>query len=106
MRLKEIFGEWDNGKYYLPDINVYLRDYGLDETEIEEVIGMLRGLANAIEGFNGVSGIDNVKAVNDEKVRFRFSSIEKAYRFKGCIEKYFAEEILEQIKAKKIHART
>ncbi len=103
MKLQELFEDWDKGEYYLPKINVYLKGNGLKRKEIEEVIGMLRGLANAIEGFSGVSGIYNVDAVNKDKVRFRFSSVENALRFKGCVEKYFDEEILEKFSTKKVH---
>jgi hypothetical protein len=104
MRLSELFAEWDQGRYYLPKIHVYLRDYGLEEIEIKEVVGMLRGLANAIEGFNGVAGVYNDDAISEDKVRFRFSSVENATRFKAAIEKYFAEDVLEKIRAKKVHS--
>jgi hypothetical protein len=72
MKLSELFSDWDKGEYYLPKINVYLRDHGLKKGEIKEVVGMLRGLANAIEGFAGVSGIYNDDAVNKDKVSSGF----------------------------------
>jgi hypothetical protein len=102
MKLQELFEDWDNGEYYLPKINVYLRGNGLKKKEIEEVIGMLRGLANAIEGFSAVSGIYNHDAINQDKVRFRFSSVENARRFKGCVEKYFDADVLEKFSTKRV----
>jgi len=103
VKLQDLFEDWDKGSYYLPKINVYLKGNGLKKKEIEEVIGMLRGLANAIEGFSGVSGIYNVDAVNKEKVRFHFSSVENAHRFKECVEKYFDEDVLTKFATKRVH---
>ena len=103
MKLQELFEDWDKGEYYLPKINVYLKGNGLKKKEIEEVIGMLRGLVNAIEGFSGVSGIYNIDAINNDKVRFRFSSVQNARRFKEGVEKYFDEDILAKFATKRVH---
>ena len=84
-------------------INVYMDDVG-DEDK-NEVAGMLRGLACALEGYKGVSDMTNERFWGASPVRWSFSSAEKANYFKECVDYYFSEDILKALKVKRLRKR-
>lgn|GEM_PF-2438817 len=92
----------------IPAVHVYLDD--LDDDDRYEMVGMLRGLMCAIDNCNNISGFTNDlvdEALEDEvPVRLEFSSVEKAHHFKDCIQYYFADHILEDLKVKRLFKKT
>ena len=93
MRLEEIFE-----KNYSPKVSVHLD--GIKDEDKNEIAGMLRGLMCAIEGWGSIRGFTNEVFTNSHVV-LPFSSVENAHYFKGCVEYYFSDEILETLKVKK-----
>jgi len=91
--------EWRAGKNYSPTLSIYMDD--VKEDDIAEIAGMLRGLMCSIEGWNVISGLTNEEFEKNNPVILKFSSVDNAHNFKGCVEYYFSKEILEAIKIKK-----
>ncbi len=55
----------------------------------------------SIEGWSSISGITNEKFEVQNPVVLEFSNVDNAHYFKGCVEYYFDENILEALKLKK-----
>ena len=92
-------------KLYIRKIYIYVDKATLSEKEIKELAGMLRGLANSIEGFKAVSGLENEKFIRYKRVAFCFNSVENAHYFKTCVEKYLDSSVLESLRAVKVFCR-
>lgn len=80
-------------------VSVYMDD--VDEDDINEVAGMPRGLACAIDGFQADSNMTNDRFWTESPVIWPFSTVAKAKRFKECVEYYFDDAILEALKVKR-----
>ena len=80
-------------------VAVYMDD--VDDDDRDEIAGMLRGLACAIDGFRADSNMSNDRFWRVSPVKWPFSSVEKAERFKDCVEYYFDDEILRVLKVKR-----
>jgi hypothetical protein len=88
-------------KKQTPNISIYIEKTN-DQALINEIAGMLRGLANAIGGFKTNSGKNNQLFREKSPVKMEFNNVENANYFKECVEYYFSEEILENsLKAKR-----
>ncbi len=94
MRLEELFE-----KNYAPKVSVHLD--GVQDEDRGEIAGMLRGLMCAIEGWGSISGFTNEVFTNNSPVILSFSSVDNAHYFKGCVEYYFSDGILDALKVKK-----
>ena len=66
---------------------------------------MLRGLACAIDGFCADFNMTNDRFWGESPVIWPFSTVEKAERFKDCVEYYFDDAILEALKVKRRKTR-
>ena len=73
----------------------------VDEDDINEIAGMLRGLACSIEGFKSVSGIKNEKFWTERPVKWTFSSVKNANYFRTCVKYYFSKEILNDLRVRR-----
>lgn len=80
-------------------ISVYMKD--VEEDDVNEIAGMLRGLACALDGFEGVAGMKNEKFWREKPVKWKFSSVDKANYFKECVEYYFSDEVLDAMRVKR-----
>ena len=80
-------------------ISVHMKD--VDEDCVNELAGMLRGLACALDGFKGFAGMRNEKFWKEKPVKWEFSSVEKANDFKKCVERYFSDEVLNVMRVKR-----
>ena len=80
-------------------VSVYMDD--VDVGDRDEIAGMLRGLACAIDGFRADSNITNDRFWQESPVIWPFSTVEKAERFKDRVEYYFDDGILEALKVKR-----
>ena len=94
MRVREILD-----KDYSPRVSVHLD--GVAHDDIEEIAGMLRGLMCSIEGWGAISGITNDKFDPEQPLILSFSDVENAHYFKTCVEYYFNDTILEDLRVKK-----
>ena len=94
MRIEEDFE-----KEYTPRVSVYLDD--VDEDDKKEISCMLRGLMCAIEGWGVISGLTNEVFLTKNPVILEFTNVKNAHYFKGCVEYYFSNDILENLKVKK-----
>lgn len=77
----------------------------VDGEDVEEIAGMLRGLACALDGFNAVTGMDNERFWTESPVKWSFSSPEKAALFVDRVKYYFSPEILSDLKVKRRYRR-
>ena len=80
-------------------VRVYMDE--VDDDDRDEIAGMLRGLACAIDGFRADSNMTNERFWRENPVKWPFSTVEKAAHFKDCVEYYFDEEILKTLKVKR-----
>ena len=71
---------------------------GVDEDDIDEIAGMLRGLACSIEGFKAVSGMTNKRFWTERPVKWTFSSVENANYFRTCVKYYFSKKIRKELR--------
>ena len=83
---------------YKPAVNVYIRTQ--HRKKIPHLAGMIRGLLNHYEGFNGVSGLNNEHFETSKCVRLSFSSVRKAFAFQKVATKALGDYII----VKKIRA--
>ncbi|MCY4496561.1 MAG: hypothetical protein OXC14_04685 [Rhodospirillaceae bacterium] len=79
-------------------VSVYMD--GVDADDMDEVAGMLRGLACAINGFKVVTGMSNARLWTESPVKWTFNTTENADRFRTCVRYYFDDEILRGLKVK------
>ena len=79
-------------------VSVYMD--GVDADDMDEVAGMLRGLACAINGFQVVTGMSNARFWTESPVKWEFNTAEDADRFRDCVGYYFDDEILKGLKVK------
>ena len=80
-------------------VSVYMDD--VDDADRNEIAGMLRGLACAIDGFGADTDMTNERFWQESPVIWPFSTVEKAKYFKSCVEYYFDDAILEALKVKR-----
>ena len=80
-------------------VSVYMDD--VDDDDRDEIAGMLRGLACAIDGFGADANMTNDRFWRESPVIWPFSTVEKAKYFKSCVEYYFDDAILEALKVKR-----
>ena len=80
-------------------ISVHMEN--VDKDDVNEIAGMLRGLACALDGYRGVAGMHNKKFWKEEPVKWQFSSVAKADYFKECVEYYFSDDVLNVMKVKR-----
>ena len=84
-------------------VSVYMD--GVDADDMDEVAGMLRGLACAINGFRVVSGMDNTRFWIESPVKWGFNTTEDADYFRTCVDYYFDDDILKGLKVKPRYRR-
>ena len=92
------------GAVQTPRVSVYMDD--VNEDDMDEIAGMLRGLACAIDGFEGVTNMTNDRFWAESPVIWNFRDAGKAEYFKSCVEYYFAEGILGALKVKRRFKKT
>lgn len=79
-------------RQYRSAVNVYLTSKG--RRLLPYVAGMLRGLACSFSGFRAVSTLTNARFSTQARVRFEFSSVQKAFAFKAVAESHFGQYIV------------
>ena len=79
-------------------VSVYMDGVAADD--MDEVAGMLRGLACAINGFQAVSGMNNTRFWTESPVKWEFNTTKDADYFRSCVGFYFSDEILKGLKVK------
>ena len=84
-------------------VSVYMDN--VDDDDKNEIAGMLRGLACAIDGFGANVNMTNARFWRESPVIWSFSTVKKAIYFKDCVEYYFDDEILEALKVKRRRIR-
>lgn len=84
---------------FVPKVSVHLDD--VQDGDLNEIAGMLRGLMCAIEGWGPLAGLSNEHFSATSPVILTFSSVENAHYFKSCVEYYFSSDILDALKVKK-----
>ena len=84
-------------------VSVYMD--GVDADDMDEVAGMLRGLACAINGFRVVSDMDNTRFWIESPVKWGFNTTEDADYFRTCVDYYFDDDILKGLKVKPRYRR-
>ena len=80
-------------------VSVYMDD--VDHDDRDEIAGMLRGLACAIDGFGADANMTNDRFWSESPVVWSFSDAKKAEYFKFRVEYYFDGAILETLKVKR-----
>ena len=80
-------------------VSVYMED--VEDVDRDEIAGMLRGLACAIDGFRADSKMTNDRFWQESPVIWPFTTVEKAEYFKVCVDYYFDDAILEALKVKR-----
>ena len=84
-------------------VSVYMDD--VDRFDVNELAGMLRGLACALDGFDADSGMVNARFWTESPVIWTFSTPEKAEYFVTCVEYYFSDDILNTLRVKRRYLR-
>lgn len=84
-------------------VSVYMS--GVDPGDVNELAGMLRGLACSLDGFRADKGMDNQRFWTEEPVIWEFSDADKASYFVECVKYYFSDDILETLKVKRRYYR-
>ena len=79
-------------------VSVYMDD--VNEGDKNEIAGMLRGLACAVDGFEALSDMDNERFWTESPVIWKFSTVEHARYFLECVNYYFGDHILGALKVK------
>lgn len=97
MKLHELFDS--KGNPFVAKISITMDD--VDRDDRYEIAGMLRGLMCAIEGWGSIAGFTNALFDDDGAVVVSFSTVEKALRFKECVDYYFNETILQDLRVKR-----
>ena len=85
-------------------VSVYMDD--VDDDDKDEIAGMLRGLACAIDGFRADTNMTNDRFWTESPMIWPFSTVGKAKRFKACVDYYFDDAILQALKVKRRVIRT
>ncbi len=106
MRIVELL-KTEGSEVYLPRANIYFSEQlKLSEKKAKEIAGMIRGLANAINGYQSVSDTGNDEFLLKDKAKFRFRTVAQAERFRSALSEYFDRGVLQHIEAKRVRPRS
>lgn len=72
----------------------------VDPDDIDQIAGMLRGLACAINGFQAIDEMHNERFWTESPVVWPFFSSADAEYFCDCVQYFFADHILESLRVK------